>query len=374
MKAAKLALALCSVLISILLLEGGLRLFLHPMDYLAPVTVYDPVLGFHIVPGTGGHDDWGFRNDEVPDRVDVVALGDSMTWGVAARAAESWPSWYGRKTGQSVYNLGIGGYGPAEYLYLLETKGLSLRPRQIVVGWYLGNDSHDAYTSVRDRHHWADLRTESMGPLPEVESETTPMLEPPPGSPVKVVRNWLRRNSMFFRVIEAGPLGQLANAWGDQRADWSGIGCALVTEEPFTTVIQAESRFRGVNLGTDVIVDGFELSKTFIGRIAERAKAADIELLVVVLPTKETVVVGPKDHADTACEEVLQQLIADEATLRSGAIAFLEEQGIEYVDLLDAMRSAALEERIYLMSADTHPNGRGYEVVADEMLARPEPK
>src|SRR4029077_4316852 len=46
--------------------------------------VADPKLQLRLPPYAGGHDAKGFRNDRVPEKVDVVAIGDSQTWGVNA--------------------------------------------------------------------------------------------------------------------------------------------------------------------------------------------------------------------------------------------------------------------------------------------------
>src|SRR6185295_19141001 len=115
--------------------EGIARLTLRPADYLSVEMVHDDVLG--AVPSlhtkAGGFDAWGFRNREVPDTADIVVIGDSQTYGISATMDDSWPYVLGRLTGRRVYNMSLGGYGPNQYLYLLETKALSLRPRMIVV-------------------------------------------------------------------------------------------------------------------------------------------------------------------------------------------------------------------------------------------------
>ena len=58
------------------------------MDYLKPTLVADDFLDHRVVGHTGGHDAWGFRNRAVPSRADIVCIGDSMTYGVAARARD----------------------------------------------------------------------------------------------------------------------------------------------------------------------------------------------------------------------------------------------------------------------------------------------
>ena len=108
----------------------------------------DETLRYRVEPYTAAHDGWGYRNRYVPDRADIVAIGDSQTYGTSALAKYSWPSTLKRVTGREVYNLSLGGYGPAEYFYLMEHKALLLKPDLIIAGFYLGNDLADTYTAV----------------------------------------------------------------------------------------------------------------------------------------------------------------------------------------------------------------------------------
>src|SRR5882672_6569628 len=108
-------------------------------------TVSDPELGMRIKPNTPGHDANGFRNASVPAQVDVVALGDSQTWGVNVQSADAWPQQLAKLSQGSVYNMSVGGYGPVQYWRLTE-KALAFSPNVIVVGLYFGNDLYDAYS------------------------------------------------------------------------------------------------------------------------------------------------------------------------------------------------------------------------------------
>ena len=39
-------------------------------------------------------------------------------------------------SGESVYNMSLGGYGPIQYLYLLQNLAVKLRPKTVIVGFY----------------------------------------------------------------------------------------------------------------------------------------------------------------------------------------------------------------------------------------------
>ena len=82
-----------SVVLCVALAETFLRLCLDEVNCLQPTLVRHPSRGFAIAPGDAGHDAWGFRNARIPERVDVIAIGDSQTYGVSAAEDEIWPAW-----------------------------------------------------------------------------------------------------------------------------------------------------------------------------------------------------------------------------------------------------------------------------------------
>ena len=100
-----------SCVIGLLLCEVGAKFALTASDYLSVEMVPDEVLG--AVPSThtraGGFNSWGFRNRHVPDSSDIVAIGDSHTYGNTARMEDAWPSVLERLSGRPVYNMGWAG-------------------------------------------------------------------------------------------------------------------------------------------------------------------------------------------------------------------------------------------------------------------------
>src|SRR5262245_13635308 len=87
--------------IGLVLCELAARSLLNASDYLSVEMVRDEILG--AVPSSktraGGFDAWGFRNRSVPEAADIVAIGDSHTYGNTATMEDSWPYVLGRLTG-----------------------------------------------------------------------------------------------------------------------------------------------------------------------------------------------------------------------------------------------------------------------------------
>jgi hypothetical protein len=121
------------------------------------VLVRDEIQGIRL-PGKSVRDDnWGFRNAKVPETAEIVALGDSHSYGNTAKLNEAWPKVLARLTGKNVYNLAMSGCGPNQYYYLLQTKAFGLKPAMIICGLYMG-DFNGAYRITYGLNYWSSLR------------------------------------------------------------------------------------------------------------------------------------------------------------------------------------------------------------------------
>src|SRR5579864_4270611 len=96
-----LSVLVVSIGFALLLAEFVSRLVLNPADFLKLEVVHDDVLGAVPSPSAMAEfDRWGFRNSKVPETADIVAVGDSHTYGNTARMVDSWPYVLGRLTGR----------------------------------------------------------------------------------------------------------------------------------------------------------------------------------------------------------------------------------------------------------------------------------
>ena len=99
--------------------------------------------GFSGVHHTDGH---GFRNPwPWPETAEIITLGDSVTFGQGVNDEQAWPAVLARAFPSSrIINLGLIGSGPQQYLRVYETFGLTLHPKVVLVGFFIGNDFWDA--------------------------------------------------------------------------------------------------------------------------------------------------------------------------------------------------------------------------------------
>src|SRR5262249_16934344 len=84
----------------------------------------------------------GFRHNHPADTSDIVVIGDSYV-----AFGENEEDTFGRRlqrlTGLSVQNLGVGGYGPFQYLEILKMYGVPRKPQYALFCFYEGNDIRD---------------------------------------------------------------------------------------------------------------------------------------------------------------------------------------------------------------------------------------
>jgi acetyltransferase AlgX (SGNH hydrolase-like protein) len=103
--------------------------------------LYDPSLGEEVEPLhlVATFDRNGFRNPVTRSAADIVVLGDSfMEMGVDDE--DTFAERLGKREGLSVVNLGLGFYGPPQYLAAFKRFGVPLKPRSALLCFFEGND------------------------------------------------------------------------------------------------------------------------------------------------------------------------------------------------------------------------------------------
>jgi hypothetical protein len=353
--------------ITLFLGEFVARRFLNPSDYLGVEMLQDDVLG--AVPSAtakAGFDAWGFRNREVPKTADIVAVGDSHTFGNTAKMDESWPYVLGRLTGRHVYNMGMGGYGPNQYFHLSNSKALSLQPNMIVWGLYMGDDFQNAFAITYGLNYWANLR---KLPSKNVDAD---IWDPPAPKPtwLKRVRVWLSGHSVIYQLVfHASPGGRLQGEAQIRNAAQLYPGAATSLIVPTKNILEAfrpQSMLSRLDQDNPDIREGMRITFELIKNMNEICQQRHIRFVVVVIPIKEEVFSDYLEHnAKLPLGDVVDKLMPNDRLARQKTFAFLTESNIPYVDPLPALKSS-LGNELYARSAtDMHPSKNGYRVIGE---------
>lgn len=347
-----------SLTLSLLIAEGIARLVFDPIDFLKPRRVPDEVLRYRIEPGTGAHDSLGFRNKSVPSAADIVAIGDSHTYGISARASESWPSALGGMTGKTVYNMSLGGYGPAEYLYLMESEAFKLRPEVIIVGFYLGNDLMDSFNAVYSVGRWKDMRKpgfQSSGGTGEADDDDRFSYG---------IGDWLAGHSVLYRLVSSSFIG---DSMRQARRIKRGELIVMLNDEKsgINTGFTPDQRLKGLDLGRPEVREGLGLSLAFFDRMNELARENNVEFVVVIIPTKESVFARYiEGNKSLPASDRIDYLLENEQEADREVRKYFDEHGIRYVDALGSLSLSADTMQIYPNNFGGHENRNGYSVIA----------
>ena len=354
-----------AIAISLLLSECGARLLLNPADYLSAATIRDDILGIRIASGSKGFDEWGFRNPNVPRTADIVALGDSHTYGNNATMSESWPSVVQKITGETVYNLGLGGYGPNQYHRLLMTRGIQLRPKWVVCGLYFGDDFENSFTMTYGRDYWSFLRTGHWSNVDANIWETADAT-----SWHRRVRVWLSENSVLYRVVVHGPvLGKLKGLVQIRRAERQQDPAVATLRVPGSHIYEA---FRPLGLRqrldqqSAAVREGMRITFDLLTRMNQTCKENGCRFAVVLIPTKETVFADDllRDQQNRL-RDAIEDLVRDERAAKTELLGYLNEQHILSIDTLPALKAKRAEQLDTRSDGDMHPNANGYKVIGE---------
>ena len=363
----KLLLVSVSVSAALLLAEGGLRLALNPSDFMQATLIDDSVLGQRIQPLTTGHDALGFRNRDVPAQANVVAIGDSFTYGVSAPRDGSWPYQLSGLLGESVYNMGLGGFGALQYLHLAQVTAKPLKARVWVVGTYFGNDLMDAYYVAHGMTHWKDWRlsVRPAGTLTEFDQAGMA----PPGKRFVGLRKWLSRHSMVYSVLRATLFQRLAVWEREQMVRVSAPDAQWAWSDPADarahTVFTPKGRLAAVDLENASVQEGMQITQRALAAIQAEADTQGVKLLVLLIPTKERAYCAYLKQAGTQLPASHLRLCDAEDRAKAELMRSLAAQNTHYVD-----STAALEAKIaqhvpmYPADSDGHFQATGYGVVA----------
>jgi hypothetical protein len=352
-----------STITGVFVAEVAGRTILNPADYLSVTTIPDPVLGMRITPNSPGFDTWGFRNRVVPERVDVLALGDSHTYGNTAKMKEAWPAVLARETGLTVYNMGLGGYGPNQYYELLTTRGVSLAPKKVLVGLYLGDDFENAFSITYGLDHWSYLRTSERGPVnADIWGDSQP------AGPVKQFRNWLSSHSFLYRLVVHGPaLATLKANLQFGQVSVSADPSVTVVEDPASNIREAFRPLRiraALDQQRPEVREGMRITFDLLREMNQVGIRIGSELIVVIIPSKETVFAEYLERdSNLHLREVVDLLIDNERAATGELKTFLAREGIPYVETLPALRKNVRSELYYRGPADMHPSANGYRVI-----------
>jgi hypothetical protein len=262
-----------------------------------------------------------FQLDKEPGRFRVAALGDSFAVGPAVPYADNYLNLLeAGLPGTEVYNFGVSGIGPREYLTILRRDVWRHRPDLVLVSVFVGNDITESMATPRH--------------LDPRQSATYLLL----------TRGW-----RLFRARWAG--SEWTDATGEQ-ADPTGL--------PAETFREIESRRLEVclRLPTPALEKKWKSALAYLGEIAAECRRHHVPLGAVLIPDEFQV-----NGAVLAQALKCRGLGRDDVDLKMPQRRLLDFFADQPVPCLDLMPAFATESDTYA-PRDTHWNVRGNHLAA----------
>jgi len=350
MKLKKILILTSSIILTLILLEVGLRILAAYLIY-SPKnnSVYDDRLGRKFIPSVLDIDENGFRNPAVPEEVDIVAMGDSHTYGVNVKSENSWPAQLARMSGMTVYNLGVGGYSPLQYYYLYDT-GISLKPKRIILALYTANDLNDVCKFIERSEYWREWAA--------VRGYDTGVCIGSSG--------WLSR---INKVLSASNL-----YWAAARAikrvnEGTDFGDSIsISDERNPTLIKygtIGSHRKNMDLERERISLGLAVTEDLLSEMKKRAGSLGIEFSVVLIPSKEVVFFDYLKKKGYELPADYTGLVDNENELVAEFSRFFRAEGIRFTDARPYIEKELYTSGgVYSTTDDCHPLEAGYNAYA----------
>ncbi len=271
----------------------------------------------------------------------VACIGDSFSVGVVPHHRH-YTTLAERELGLEVYNVGVAGAGPREYLHMLREHVLPRGPRLVVIAVFVGNDFEDAARENKDLFEQLTCRDEVLVRVAAQRAATL-----------------LRAGDLDRSARQADVPAQTSLARIEQVLPWLAdplLERPSFSEERFS-YIEAE-RARWLLTGDE---GRYEPALEWLARLREAA--APIPLACLLIPDEFQV----EDAVwESVCASGLARDVDRELPQRR-LREHLTREGVEFVDLLPALRAAPplADGRLHVYHLrDTHFNARGNEIAA----------
>lgn len=361
----KLSILIISFSLGLIIGEVVLRAVFNPIDYLHPDIMNDPVLGIRIKPWSAGHDSWGYRNRTVPEKVEIVAIGDSQTYGLSATSVNSWPAVLQEITGTSVYNLSLPGYDPVDYYYLMQTEAFRLKPSVIIAGFYFGNDISEAYRNVYSRENWAGLRKPGIVPDKGIQVKSVESVSDEKGKFLGSLRGWLAHHSLLYRITTFYAADMIKYSGKKYRGGDNSVTLFEDASAKIRTSFTPSMRLGAMDIDKPEIKEGIRLCLEVFSMMKKECDQKNIRFLVLLIPTKESVFARhiENNHA-LKNSATINDLLLKERKVNDLVKTEFRRQGISFIEVLAPLSKAVGEKQIYPLF-DGHPNARGYRIIAE---------
>lgn len=319
----------------------------------------DPDLGYRIATEFHEADAQGFRNPPETGH-QIMAIGDSHTYGNNVSSANSWPAVFGRNNHFSTYNFGVGSYGIFAYHAVLKTRSKQ-DTRAAIIALYPRNDFEVSGSNclILDKlsNFWEKefQRLQLVRPAFQASNQCSDRLNVKSLS----IGDWLERNTAVIGALDAA-LSHKGLREGEARYEFPDS----VPPVSAARVNQSSESMAPSNDMLRVMLNNFQ-------RMTDDWAAADLNVGVLILPSRERVVYGyfAQHNRLEELDPLFVQQMQNQLALEEKCAKILSAANVPYYfalgDVVTAFEKALRENReFYPLDGDGHPLQDGYAAYA----------
>lgn len=274
---------------------------------------------------------------------DILFAGDSMTYCTAVAPSDTGAQVLQDLSELKIYNLGVPGIGPDEYLELLKVFAPRLKPRVAVMNIFEGNDLRD----VLRKQAFLETGHDRNAPLPEYAPAWS------------YAAQFLKANAALVGTFIKRKTGRS----NEHNFRYSALVNGRRVEMNITNADQDEVKHALMLQSGEVTLD------VFAGPLNEYvrwAKANDIVPILTYIPSMYTAYAATVRFEDAnVALAVTGMSKAERAWFSKHAFSI----GYTFLDLTPAFQEAANRGELTYFPANVHFTPQGHRVVAREVLA-----
>jgi hypothetical protein len=284
--------------------------------------------------------------------------------------------------------MALGGYGPAQYMLLLQDS-LKFSPGLIIVGLYLGNDIVDAVDRVYAADVHADLRSSGdAASFPEKDQlweEQTEISDrfvkeyllnrSSPKELHRVVSFWLLNKSAMFRYFCSAGWMRFFDPWVHRRTEaaiaWANefpeLG-SVYKDGKFSSVLTTNYRLGLLDLSKRRIQEGVRLTQEIIIGMNNITRSEGINFMIALIPTKESACLTIKEKQEKHLKRIEADLLKNESKIREILTEVMIANNVPHIDVTnDLVQGVEAGEMIYRGDDDGYPMPQGYRRIAQSI-------
>lgn len=365
----ELLLLAASLLLSFVILEGGLRLFtVFPITVESNKMAHDQ-LGYTLHPEFSDIDYRGFRNKAYRlEESDLVIIGDSHAYGENVNIEQNFPSIVAKKTGRNVYNFGVGSYGIYQYKLLIE-EAARFPVKEIILAFYPVNDL-SLSCEVTQTSYWKAYAKENKLKLPRCRHTNRDREESAPQSVWLKLTQVLKQTATVQILVHILPQNFLQQLGGDDKV--SNATHYVFEDDQSVKKNRVRWHNKLTSLSNPDVLISFNNSKVFLLNANKLLADASIGFVVLIIPSKELVLHEWLARRGLQGGEEFEKLVQNEVNLVREYMKFFKQTNIAFFyalpHLAEALSKANEYGETFYKTNNGHPLEAGYRAYADAAL------